>query len=60
MVGQTGASWYFPMLRPLRIPSIFWQFVWSWIVGPCVLWQTRKIKDTHYWTLQTRLAVIAG
>jgi len=44
----------------VRIPSVLWQFAWAWFFGPLLLWQTRKIQDTHFWALQTRLAVLAG
>ncbi|KAJ9654133.1 hypothetical protein H2201_009047 [Coniosporium apollinis] len=42
------------------VPSVGWQFFWSWIVGPYMLWKVRKIKDTHYWKVQTVAAIIAG
>ncbi|TLD27686.1 hypothetical protein E2P81_ATG10974 [Venturia nashicola] len=41
-------------------PSVVWQFLWSSVFGPYVLLRTRDIRDTHYWALQTRMAVIAG
>lgn len=43
-----------------RVPSVLWQFLWSWGFGPYVLWKTRKIQDTHYWSISTRLSVLAG
>ncbi|KAJ5437866.1 uncharacterized protein N7458_008864 [Penicillium daleae] len=34
-------------------PGVFWQFFWSWIVAPVVLWKSRDIHDTHGWRVQT-------
>ncbi|EPS29448.1 hypothetical protein PDE_04397 [Penicillium oxalicum 114-2] len=34
-------------------PGVFWQFVWSWVVAPIVLWKSRNIRDTQGWRLQT-------
>ncbi|KDN72134.1 hypothetical protein CSUB01_11272 [Colletotrichum sublineola] len=34
-------------------PSVFWQFVWAWIVAPVILWESRRIRDTQGWRLQT-------
>ncbi|KAF7714890.1 Uncharacterized protein PECH_007867 [Penicillium ucsense] len=34
-------------------PGVFWQFVWSWIVAPIVLWKSRNIHDTQGWRVQT-------
>ncbi|KAI9726347.1 MAG: hypothetical protein M1828_001621 [Chrysothrix sp. TS-e1954] len=42
------------------LPSVLWQFVWTWILGPYYLFRSRRIRDTHHWALQTRLVVIAG
>lgn len=41
------------------IPSVFWQFLWSAIFGPYILFRTLHIHDTHYWALQTKLAILA-
>lgn len=41
-------------------PSLFWQFLWAWIVAPIILWRSRGIKDTHGWQLQTIACCIAG
>ncbi|KHN95244.1 Regulator of G protein signaling superfamily [Metarhizium album ARSEF 1941] len=41
-------------------PGIFWQFVWAWIVAPCVLWKSRNINDTHGWRFQTIGCALAG
>ncbi|KAK1997129.1 hypothetical protein LX36DRAFT_579040 [Colletotrichum falcatum] len=34
-------------------PSVFWQFVWAWVVAPVILWKSRGIRDTQGWRLQT-------
>ncbi|GKT41570.1 uncharacterized protein ColSpa_01751 [Colletotrichum spaethianum] len=34
-------------------PSVFWQFVWAWMVAPVILWKSRGIRDTQGWRLQT-------
>ncbi|ORY66168.1 uncharacterized protein BCR38DRAFT_408136 [Pseudomassariella vexata] len=34
-------------------PSVFWQFVWAWIIAPVILWKSRKIHDTIGWRFQT-------
>lgn len=47
-------------LTLVRIPSVLWQCLWAWCFGPWVLFRTRKIKDTHYWRIQTQLAVVAA
>ncbi|KAK0658019.1 hypothetical protein B0T16DRAFT_341025 [Cercophora newfieldiana] len=41
-------------------PSLFWQFLWAWVVAPIILWRSRGIKDTHGWQLQTIACCIAG
>ncbi|ETN37755.1 uncharacterized protein HMPREF1541_07378 [Cyphellophora europaea CBS 101466] len=41
-------------------PSIAWQFAWSWIYAPYLLYKVRSIKDTHGWRLQTACTCIAG
>ncbi|KAK0719214.1 hypothetical protein B0H67DRAFT_486689 [Lasiosphaeris hirsuta] len=41
-------------------PSLFWQFAWAWVVAPLILWQSRGIRDTHGWQLQTMACCIAG
>ncbi|KAK0631258.1 hypothetical protein B0T14DRAFT_489853 [Immersiella caudata] len=41
-------------------PSLFWQFLWAWVVAPIVLWRSRGIRDTHGWQLQTIACCIAG
>ncbi|KAG5978496.1 hypothetical protein E4U55_006157 [Claviceps digitariae] len=41
-------------------PGIFWQFVWAWLVAPCILWRSRNINDTHGWRIQTIGCAVAG
>lgn len=41
-------------------PGVFWQFFWSWIVAPIVLWNSRHIHDTQGWRVQTIACAIAG
>ncbi|KAK3328794.1 hypothetical protein B0H66DRAFT_1439 [Apodospora peruviana] len=41
-------------------PSLFWQFLWAWVIAPVILWQSRGIHDTHGWQLQTIACCIAG
>lgn len=43
-----------------RWPSIFWQFFWSWLYAPYILWKSRDIEDTHGWRVQTILCCVAG
>ena len=42
------------------IPSVAWQFIWCWVIGPYYLIKTRKIEDTHYWRIQTITSIIAS
>jgi hypothetical protein len=49
----------YEILTQNRIPSVFWQFLWSTVLGPYVLLRIRNIQDTHYWAWQTRLAIIS-
>ncbi|KAK5651643.1 hypothetical protein OQA88_11818 [Cercophora sp. LCS_1] len=41
-------------------PSLFWQFLWAWVIAPIILWRSRGIRDTHGWQLQTMACCIAG
>lgn len=41
-------------------PSLFWQFLWAWVIAPIILWRSRGIRDTHGWQLQTIACCIAG
>ncbi|KAL4876413.1 hypothetical protein BJY04DRAFT_142271 [Aspergillus karnatakaensis] len=34
-------------------PGVFWQFFWSWIAAPMILWKSRHIRDTQGWRVQT-------
>lgn len=43
-----------------RWPSIIWQFFWSWIVAPTILWRARRIHDTLGWRTQTLACCLAG
>ncbi|KAJ5578096.1 uncharacterized protein N7459_007060 [Penicillium hispanicum] len=47
----TGWEWW---------PGVFWQFFWSWIIAPIVLWKSRNIHDTHGWRVQTVGCAIAN
>lgn len=42
-----------------RWPSIVWQFLWSWVFAPVVLFRARKIHDTLGWRTQTIACCIA-
>ncbi|CAG1996116.1 unnamed protein product [Fusarium graminearum] len=41
-------------------PSVFWQFIWAWMVAPYILWQSRGINDTQGWRTQTVACCIAN
>ncbi|KAF4457124.1 hypothetical protein F53441_912 [Fusarium austroafricanum] len=41
-------------------PSVFWQFLWAWIVAPYILWQARGVNDTQGWRTQTIACCIAN
>ncbi|KAL4913899.1 hypothetical protein BDW62DRAFT_191682 [Aspergillus aurantiobrunneus] len=41
-------------------PGVFWQFVWSWVVAPVILWNARHIRDTQGWRVQTIGCAISG
>ncbi|KAK5073254.1 hypothetical protein LTR64_000334 [Lithohypha guttulata] len=43
-----------------RMPSIIWQFFWSWCYAPYLLWQVRDIHDVHGWRKQTTYCCLAG
>ncbi|KAI9838118.1 MAG: hypothetical protein M1819_006274 [Sarea resinae] len=40
------------------LPSIFWQFFWTYGFGPFILFKIRHIQDIHHWSLQTRLSIL--
>lgn len=41
-------------------PGIFWQFIWAWVVAPYILWNSRNIRDTQGWRIQTVGCALAG
>ncbi|KAK4160174.1 hypothetical protein QBC43DRAFT_373245 [Cladorrhinum sp. PSN259] len=41
-------------------PSLFWQFIWAWVIAPIIIWRSRGIRDTHGWQLQTIACCVAG
>ncbi|KAG5662593.1 hypothetical protein KAF25_005011 [Fusarium avenaceum] len=41
-------------------PSVFWQFVWAWIIAPYILWQARGVNDTQGWRTQTIACCISS
>ncbi|KAJ5204488.1 uncharacterized protein N7498_005367 [Penicillium cinerascens] len=41
-------------------PGVAWQFFWSWIFAPYILWKSRNIHDTHGWRIQTIGCAIAN
>ncbi|KAJ5683631.1 hypothetical protein N7462_006796 [Penicillium macrosclerotiorum] len=41
-------------------PSVIWQFFWSWVVAPVVLWKSRNIHDTQGWRTQTICCAISN
>ncbi|KAF4917921.1 hypothetical protein CGCVW01_v009415 [Colletotrichum viniferum] len=34
-------------------PTVAWQFLWSWIIAPTMLWKAWGIRDTMGWRTQT-------
>ncbi|KAK2009689.1 integral membrane protein [Colletotrichum eremochloae] len=34
-------------------PTIIWQFVWTWVVAPILIWRAWGIRDTMGWRTQT-------
>ncbi|KAF2749722.1 hypothetical protein M011DRAFT_398076 [Sporormia fimetaria CBS 119925] len=40
--------------------SIVWQFLWSWVYAPYLLWKSRAIRDVHGWRTQTICCCLAG
>lgn len=41
-------------------PGVAWQFFWSWVFAPYILWKSRNIHDTHGWRTQTICCAIAN
>ncbi|KAI9880973.1 MAG: hypothetical protein M1830_009467 [Pleopsidium flavum] len=42
------------------LPSIVWQYSWTFVYGPYVLYKIKDIQDIHYWKLQTILSIAAS
>ncbi|KAK1998052.1 integral membrane protein [Colletotrichum falcatum] len=34
-------------------PTIFWQFAWTWVIAPIMIWRAWGIRDTMGWRTQT-------
>ncbi|KAK1975561.1 integral membrane protein [Colletotrichum cereale] len=34
-------------------PTVIWQFVWTWVVAPILIWRAWGIRDTMGWRTQT-------
>lgn len=43
-----------------RVPTAISQLLICWVWGPYTLWYARNIRDSHYWSLQTFVNLIAG
>ncbi|KAJ5627872.1 hypothetical protein N7490_010100 [Penicillium lividum] len=41
-------------------PSLLWQFIWTWIAAPILIWQARGIHDTMGWHTQTLACCLSG
>ncbi|KAJ4324956.1 hypothetical protein N0V94_001010 [Neodidymelliopsis sp. IMI 364377] len=41
-------------------PSVLWQFVWTWMVAPFLIWRAWGIRDTLGWRTQTIGACVSG
>merc|ERR1712000_15388 len=41
-------------------PSVFWQFLWAWVVAPIILWRARNLHDSLGWRVQTIGCCLAG
>jgi|SRR5690242_5375271 len=41
-------------------PSVVWQFVWTWMVAPFLIWRAWDIRDTLGWRTQTIGACLSG
>jgi hypothetical protein len=52
------ASLPFVILTLPRFPSGIWQAIYTYVVGPLILYKIRHICDTHRWKLQTTLAIL--
>ena len=43
-----------------RAPSIIWQGLWNYVLGPYSLWKIRDVHDIYHWRLQTIITIVAG
>lgn len=41
-------------------PTVLWQFVWTWMVAPFLIWRAWGIRDTLGWRTQTIGACVSG
>lgn len=41
-------------------PTVLWQFVWTWMVAPFLIWRALGIRDTLGWRTQTIGACLSG
>ena len=41
-------------------PSVLWQFIWTWMVAPFLIWRAWGIRDTLGWRTQTIGACLSG
>ena len=41
-------------------PTVVWQFVWTWMVAPFLIWRAWGIRDTLGWRTQTIGACLSG
>lgn len=53
-----GGTVFILIVNAYRIPSALGQGLWTYGVGPWLLYRIRKIDDVHYWRLQTSLALL--
>ncbi|OJD30819.1 uncharacterized protein BKCO1_5500046 [Diplodia corticola] len=42
------------------VPTAISQLLICWVWGPYTLWYARNIRDSHYWSMQTKINLIAG
>ncbi|KAF2735269.1 hypothetical protein EJ04DRAFT_435303 [Polyplosphaeria fusca] len=41
-------------------PTIVWQFFWTWVYAPYMLWKSRNVRDVHGWRIQTICCCLVG
>ncbi|KAK1450338.1 integral membrane protein [Colletotrichum melonis] len=41
-------------------PTLLWQFIWTWIVAPTLIWRAWSIRDTMGWRTQTIGCCLSG